>query len=193
MNYSFRPTLRHLVPASKTGAPVIASCPASIRIAVALACLGLPLTSLAADAGTSGNTAITAPVGGAATLAPFQYIPSEKWKDVDASEVIARSGEPARIAEMYKAGNYAEVGTAGFALITREKVDEQLQLYIANSLAWTNRLKEAGQLYRVLIPGKYKMSAMLGLANLNRWQGRDHLSTPMYKEILAADPTNKDA
>jgi hypothetical protein len=169
------------------------SCSAAIKASVALACLSMSPTSWAADATSLGNAAITAPIGGSNQVAPFQYIPGEKWKDLDPSEVIKRSGEPMRIAEMYKAGNYAETGTAGLALISKEKVDEQLQLYIANSLAWTNRLKEAGQLYRVLIEGKYKMSAMLGLANLNRWQGRDHLSAPMYKQILAVDPTNKDA
>jgi hypothetical protein len=170
-----------------------------IKAAVALACLSMSLHGLAADAGaagvagTSGTNAITTPPGSASPLAPFQYIPGEKWKDLDPADVVKRSGEPLRLATQYQAGNYDEVATAGLALISKEKVDEQLQLFIANSLAWTNRLKEAGQLYRVLIAGKYKMSAMLGLANLHRWQGRDHLSAPMYKEILAADPKNKDA
>jgi hypothetical protein len=172
--------------------PNLAFSPA-LRAAVALACLGLSLNSYSKEVVATGNTAITAPGAGSAPLSPFQYIPGEKWKDLDPSEDIKRTGESLRIAELYKAGNYADVGTAGLALITKDKVDEQLQLYIANSLAWTNRLKEAGQLYRVLITGKYKMSAMLGLANLNRWQGRDHLSAPMYREILANDPTNKDA
>jgi hypothetical protein len=164
-----------------------------IRASVALACLSVSMSSVAIEAASPGNAPITAPSVGGSQLAPFQYIPGEKWKDLDPSEVIKRTGESLRLADLYKAGNYADVGTGGLAMMSKEKADEQLQLYIANSLAWTNRLKEAGQLYRVLIAGKYKMSAMLGLANLHRWQGRDHLSAPMYQEILAADPANKDA
>lgn len=197
MNLATRLILpRHLPRRSRAPMPSVAlklGGSTTINAAFAFACLSATLTSWAADAASPGNTAITAPTGGSNQVAPFQYIPGEKWKDLDPSEVIKRSGEPLRVADLYKTGNYAETGTAGLALITKEKVDEQLQLYIANSLAWTNRLKEAGQIYRVLIDGKYKMSAMLGLANLNRWQGRDHLSAPLYKQILALDPTNKDA
>lgn len=197
MNFSTRLILpRHLpnrVTIPKPGVALNLDRTPTINTAIALAFLSMSFTSWAAEVVSPSNTAITAPIGGSNQVAPFQYIPGEKWKDLDPSEVIKRSGEPLRVAELYKAGNYAETGTAGLALISKEKVDEQLQLYIANSLAWTNRLKEAGQLYRVLVDGKYKMSAMLGLANLNRWQGRDHLSAPLYRQILASDPTNKDA
>jgi hypothetical protein len=157
----------------------------------------LVLSGLACNAGAAG--AVTGPGGasnpttGAIPIAPFQYIQSEQWKDPIDVDAIKRDGEGLRIADLYKEGKYADVGTDGLVLLTKEKVDEQLRFYIANSLAWTNRLKEAGQLYRVLLDSKYKSSAMLGLANLNRWQGRDHLALPLYQEILTTEPDNKDA
>jgi tetratricopeptide (TPR) repeat protein len=156
--------------------------------------LSIALAGLACTAGAVGpnGTSGTSPTI-QTPVVPFQYVPSERWKDPDGANKIERQGEALRIAELYTDGKYAEVGTDGLVLLTTEKVDEQLRLYIANSLAWTNRLKEAGQLYRVLLESKYKASAKLGLANLNRWQGRDHLALPLYQEILAGDPENKDA
>jgi hypothetical protein len=126
-------------------------------------------------------------------LAPFQYVPSPKWKEPDATETANRTPAQLRIAELYKDGKYGQAATEGMVLITQEKVDEPLQLSIANSLAWSGKTKEAGQLYRVLQAGKYKSEATLGLANVHRWQGRDHLALPMYKEILITEPENKDA
>jgi hypothetical protein len=126
-------------------------------------------------------------------VAPFKYIPSERWQEPDLGASADRSAAAQKIADYYKDGNYADAGSEGYALITKEKIDEQLQLFIANSLAWTNRTKQAGQLYRVLADTKFKYQALLGLANIHRWQGRDHLAQPMYKEVLAAEPKNKDA
>jgi hypothetical protein len=126
-------------------------------------------------------------------LAPFQYVPSPRWKEPDASETANRSPAQKNLADLYKDGKYAAVGSEGLALITKEKIDEQLQLFIANSLAWTGNTKQAGQLYRVLLPSKYKSEATIGLANLHRWQGKDYLALPMYKEVLKTEPDNKDA
>jgi tetratricopeptide (TPR) repeat protein len=130
---------------------------------------------------------------GAIPLAPFQYIPSPRWKEPDVSETANRTPAQQKVAELYKQGKYSEAASEGMLLLTKEKVDDLLQLSIANSLAWVGRTKEAGQLYRVLQPSKYKSDALLGLANLHRWQGRDHLALPMYKEILTLAPENKDA
>jgi hypothetical protein len=129
-------------------------------------------------------------------LAPYQYVPSPRWKEPDAeqaAEIANRSPAQQKIAELYSQSNYTEAGALGYELLKKEKIDDQLQLSIANSLGWTGRSKEAGQLYRVLIDSKYKSEATLGLANLHRWGGRDHLALPMYKEILAKEPDNKDA
>jgi hypothetical protein len=126
-------------------------------------------------------------------IAPFQYVQGERWKAPDPGEIIERTGAAKQVEHLFTAGKYELAGTEGFALISKEKVDEQLQVMIANSLAWTGRTKEAGQLYRVLQTGKYKMEAKLGLANLYRWEGRDHLAHPLYKEVLTSQPTNTDA
>jgi hypothetical protein len=129
-------------------------------------------------------------------LAPFQYVPSPRWKEPDAAqaaEIASRTPDQQKIAELYKDGKYAEAGALGFELLKKEKMDDQLQLSIANSLGWTGRTKQAGQLYRVLLQSKYKSEATLGLANLHRWEGRDYLALPMYKEILATEPDNKEA
>jgi hypothetical protein len=129
----------------------------------------------------------------AAQVAPFQYVQGERWKAPDPSEIIERKGAAKQVEHLFTEGKYELAGTEGLALISKEKVDEQLQVMIANSLAWTGRTKEAGQLYRVLQNGKYKMEAKLGLANLYRWEGRDHLAHPLYKEVLSAQPANTDA
>jgi hypothetical protein len=126
-------------------------------------------------------------------VAPFQYVQGERWKAPDPSEIFDRKGTSKQVEHLFTAGKYELAGTEGLVLISKEKVDEQLQVMIANSLAWTGRTKEAGQLYRVLQTGKYKMEAKLGLANLYRWEGRDHLAEPLYKEVLAAQPKNTDA
>jgi hypothetical protein len=126
-------------------------------------------------------------------VSPFQYIPTPRWKEPDPAETISRTPAQQKILDLYKASNYAEVASEGLALLTKEKIDDYLQLMIANSMAWSGRTKEAGQLYRVLKDSKYKSEAMIGLASLLRWQGKDHLALPMYKEILAIEPSNKDA
>ncbi len=126
-------------------------------------------------------------------IAPFEYVPGERWKDPENGEKVNRSAEHQKLADLYTGQKYAQLGTLGLEGLANQKYDEQLMLYIANSLAWTNRTKEAAQLYRVLVQGKYKADATLGLANIHRWSGRDHLAIPLYKELLAANPQNKDA
>ncbi len=166
-----------------------------IKRVVMLALSGLACNAVAVGtaSGPNGSSGPSDPTSGSIPVAPFQYIQSEQWKDPEGDDAIKREGEGLRVADLYKDGKYADVGTDGLILLTKEKVDEQLRFYIANSLAWTNRLKEAGQLYRVLLDTKYQSSAKLGLANLNRWQGRDHIALPLYQEVLAVEPANKDA
>jgi hypothetical protein len=85
------------------------------------------------------------------------------------------------------------VGTEGLALMSKEKQDAELQLIVANSLAWTGRFKEATPTYQGLTNGKYANEANVGLANLQRWSGRDDLAAPIYRTVLASAPTNDDA
>jgi hypothetical protein len=126
-------------------------------------------------------------------VAPFKYVPSPRWVDPNPADVSQRTAEQQRILELYNDGKYAQAGVDGLKLMKTEKLDEQLQLYVANSLAWTNGGKEAGQLYRILQEGKYKLEAKVGLANLHRWTDRNNLAQPLYLEVLAVDPDNKEA
>jgi hypothetical protein len=150
-------------------------------------------TPVAAQAIDSKSTLQASTAETPIPLAPFQYVPSPRWKEPDATETANRSPAQKKIADLYKESKYSEVGSEGLALLTKEKIDDQLRLFIANSLAWTGNTKEAGQMYRVLQPSKYKSEATLGLANLHRWGGRDHLALPMYQDILKTEPENKDA
>jgi hypothetical protein len=164
--------------------PVFAISMAGLAIGTARANeadMSTPKTTLAT------NQALPNPV------APFKYVQGERWKAPDPSEVFDRQGAAKQVEHLFTEGKYEQAGTEGLKLISKEKIDEQLQLMIANSLAWTGRVKEAGQLYRVLAVGKYKLEAKLGLANLYRWEGRDHLAHPLYTEVLAAQPANTDA
>jgi hypothetical protein len=129
------------------------------------------------------------------TIAPFKYIPPSgaiSSAQPEAS-VVKRTPEQQRIIDLNAAGNYRAVGTEGLALMAQEKQDEELQLIVANSLAWTGRNKDAIPTYEGLVKGKYANEANVGLANLQRWNGRDDLAAPLYRSVLEASPTNTDA
>lgn len=98
-----------------------------------------------------------------------------------------------RIRELSVAEDYQAVGTEGLALLAQEKPDDSLQLVIANSLAWTGRLEEAVTTYQKLTEGKFANDANVGLANIERWRGRDDRAFPRYQAVLALDPSNAGA
>jgi hypothetical protein len=129
------------------------------------------------------------------TIAPFKYIPPSGAVSSAQPEASAvkRTPEQQRIIDLNAAGNYRAVGTEGLALIKQEKQDEELQLIVANSLAWTGRNKDAIPTYEGLVKGKYANEANVGLANLQRWNGRDDLAAPLYRTVLEASPANTDA
>ena len=132
--------------------------------------------------------------GSALPLEPFKYIPpAGANRSQQASDAVKRSPEQQRILDFNTAGNYQAVGTAGLALMTTEKLDDELQLIVANSLAWTGRVQEAIATYQGLAKGKFASEANIGLANVFRWSGRDDLAAPLYRAVLASDPENKDA
>lgn len=122
-------------------------------------------------------------------LVPFKYIPPVGQIKVE-EDGPKRNPEQQRIVDLNAVGNYQAVGTEGMALLAKEKPDEALQLIIANSLAWTGRLKEATTAYQGLTTSKYTNDANVGLANIQRWSGRDHEAMPLYLQVLANDPTN---
>lgn len=161
---------------------------------------GMPSVSLAQTKETLPSAALdaqnfTTPLGGPVIISPFKYIPPSGTFSSAAPDVPQpqRKPEQQRIIDLNATGAYRTVGTEGLALMAKEKQEEDLQLIIANSLAWTGRLKEAIPTYQGLLNGKYANEANVGLANLHRWGGRDDLAAPIYRTVLAASPTNSDA
>lgn len=124
-------------------------------------------------------------------LAPFKYIAPAV--NEDQANDVKRSPEQTKIMDFSRTGNYQEAGTQGLELMTKEPVDEALQLVVANSLAWTGRIKEAVSVYQGLSSGSQASPAAVGLANIHRWRGRDDLARPMYQKVLSKEPTNADA
>lgn len=164
------------------------------------AVLCFPLSSQAQTKDTPPSTELnpinaTTPLGGPMFIAPFKYIPQAGMLSPSETNVQQpkRKPEQQRIVDLNAAGDYRAAGTEGLALMAIEKQDEDLQLIVANSLAWTGRTKEAVPTYQGLVNGKYANEANVGLANLQRWNGRDDLAAPIYRTVLATSPTNADA
>lgn len=161
--------------------------------------MGMPLVSWAQTGELLLNPSLdrkglaTSP-GSVLPLEPFKYIPpAGASKTLEALEAVKRTPEQQRILDFNTAGNYQAAGTEGLALMSREKLDDDLQLIVANSLAWTGRMKEAIPTYQGLSKGKYANEANIGIANIFRWSGRDDQAAPLYRAVLATDPENKDA
>lgn len=142
--------------------------------------------SAAADIATQGTSAIS--------VAPFEFVPSPRRPPAEQDKSgPQREGEAKRLADLYAKGQYRTVATDGLNLLNKEKFDDQLKFYIANSLAWTSRFKDAEKVYESLKGTNYAKEALIGRANLNRWQQRQHVAEPLYKEVLKTDPQNVDA
>ncbi len=173
--------------------------PSGWKLTSLLICMGLPFISWAQTGELSINPSLdrkgtAAPPGSVIPIEPFKYIPpAGAGKTLEALEAIKRTPEQQRILDFNTAGNYQAAGTEGLALMTKEKLDDDLQLIVANSLAWTGRIKEAIPTYQGLIKGKYANEANIGIANVFRWSGRDDQAAPLYRTVLASDPENKDA
>lgn len=129
------------------------------------------------------------PIDSRATPPAVQRVASQ----VAQPEGLIRSAAAAKVADLYAAEKYYEAGSLGSALMQWEKVDDELALAIANSLAWTGRLTEAINVYQRLTSGRLRNDAQVGIASAQRWRGRDDLALPLYRDVLAADPLNQAA
>ena len=173
-------------------------------LAALLLMQALPLTALGqttdfSPSATGGRTGI-APAAESLILAPFKYIaPSAVDSSAATGTAPAEAAQPKRkasqqrIVDLNAAGDYQAAGTDGMALLAREKADDELQLIVANSLAWTGRPKEAISAYQGLRAGKFADQASVGLASIYRWRGRDDQAIPLYRAVLANDPGNSNA
>jgi tetratricopeptide (TPR) repeat protein len=159
---------------------------------------------LAAPAPMSDSALASAPVLQLPQLGPavpvgrlpqFVYVPPGAGVSTAAAAAVDDGRSPAAkaVAALNLAGNYQETGSAGLALMGREKVDPALQLQIANALAWTGRLDEAVQAYKGLLDGEHADAAKVGTANVLRWRGRDAEAAPLYRAVLAKSPADAGA
>lgn len=130
-------------------------------------------------------------------LAPFKYVaPKVNPATPSASAEVEAPKRPPneqRIVDLNTAGDYAKAGSEGLALIASQKPDDGLQLIIANSLAWSGRLKEATVTYQSITEETLVDDANVGIANILRWRGRDEIAVPMYRQVLANNPDHIDA
>jgi hypothetical protein len=124
----------------------------------------------------------------------FKYIPaiSTGAPNPSVSGPIRKS-EQQRIADLHTAGNYTQAGIEGLGVLATEQPDDELRLIIANSLAWSGRLNEATATYQTITDETLVNDANVGIANVLRWRGMDHLASPIYREILAQRPDHNDA
>lgn len=123
----------------------------------------------------------------------FKYIPTPTAAAGEADKAPKRKPSQQRIVDLYTASNYTQAGTDGLGVVAAEQPDDGLKLIIANSLAWTGRLQEATAVYQSVSEPALVPDANVGIANVLRWKGQDHLAAPIYRDILAGTPGHVDA
>ncbi|MGV8899430.1 MAG: tetratricopeptide repeat protein [Burkholderiaceae bacterium] len=106
---------------------------------------------------------------------------------------IMQAPETAGILKIYYDGNYSAAAKLGSTRLVAEPANHELRLAVANSYAWTGRPQEAATHYQALAGTSYASKANLGLANVYRWDGLHGLAEPLYRQVLAAEPGDKDA
>ena len=170
----------------------------NIYLAVCCVCVALPSGAWAQTTGFSGGMSpdsrgTLGASNSGLILSPFKYIAPSGVEKSAAENAPKRTPMLQKIVDLNAAGDYQAAGTEGLTLMSSERVDEELQLIIANSLAWTGRVKEAVPVYQGISKGQYANAANVGLANISRWRGRDDLALPLYQGVLDKDPANADA
>lgn len=126
---------------------------------------------------------------------PFRYIPPVATPDANAVEIDEAKASPAqkRVIAAIRAGDYRAAGELGLSLIAGETVSLELKLMIANSLAWSGKTRQATPIYELLFDSKLKVPAMVGKANILRWQGKSAPAKSLYSNALKEDKNNQDA
>jgi tetratricopeptide (TPR) repeat protein len=109
------------------------------------------------------------------------------------SETQPHSSASQALLEKYYKGAYREVGSEGLLLLETEPHNRELRYIVANSLAWTGFSKDALAQYEALAGTDYHDRALLGLGNVNRWNGRPDRAEAAYREILRKEPDNEEA
>jgi hypothetical protein len=183
---STRPPRRRIVPA---GLPIWRS----VSLCIGLSVSGVAWAAEAVPSKVLDAQSMVAPGAGPVLIAPFKYIPSVTVTSKPDADAPKRSAGQQRILDLSAAGDYQTISKEGVALLAGDNPDDELRLIFANSLAWTGRLQAAVAAYSVMTNGKYANEATLGMANVNRWMGRDDLALPLYKNVLDRDSSNADA
>lgn len=148
---------------------------------------------LGACAHTSAPIVADASAAVSPILGPYQHIPAPRWREPDPAKTVKRTGTALQVENLYREGQYGAVAREAQPLLEPGKADDELRLYIANSLAWTGRLEQAVEVYKTLADGEQGTGANIGIANIRRWQGQPHLSIPLYKSVLAKHPKDEAA
>ncbi len=184
---------------SSPGLPTLTSVLAPLLLLQTLPTAALAQTTDFSPSAAGARPGINTPSVEPLILAPFKYIAPTGTDSTTRSTVPTEPEKPKRkasqqrIIDLNAAGDYQAVGTEGLALMAREKPDDELQLIVANSLAWTGRLNEAIPAYQNLRAGPYADQASVGLASIYHWRGRDDQALPLYRAVLANDPGNSSA
>lgn len=98
-----------------------------------------------------------------------------------------------QIMQMYSAGNYKAFAKAGSERLRAEPDNTELRLNVANSYAWTGQYPQAIENYKALQGTDKADRANIGMANVYRWNGVPGLAAPLYQQVLAKEPADKDA
>ena len=167
---------------------------ASLRPLGSVVGLILCCMAYAAEPTTTINPESTSPSGTPGFLPAFKYVPSNAERKPEAQlPSPARSADQQRLVELSANGDYSGVVREGASIMAREKADPELKLIFANSLAWTGNLSAAALAYADLANSPLINEAQIGLANVERWRGRDDRAYPLYQEVLKRDASNADA
>ena len=170
---------------------------ASLRPLSSIAGLFLCCIAYAAEPTTTINPesqGSTSPSTTPGFLPPFKYVPSNTVRKPEVQlPSPTRSADQQRLVELNAKGDYSGVVREGESIMAREKADPELKLIFANSLAWTGNLSAAALAYADLAKSPLINEAQIGLANVERWRGRDDRAYPLYQEVLKRDASNADA